>query len=144
MCSIPRKREQSRKIAGKLWETSQKERCIKGPAVMLGSSHTGSALVKALGNIGLINFNGWHEVQNNTYFHNKVCPGKSARACRPNACVEAKTAYFYSFGAFPRSVGIFSTTRVLQRNLLCSISLCVHIFTMGLPLTYLRMTWEAQ
>lgn len=61
-----------------------------------------------------------------------------------NACVEAKMAwkyaacaYFYSFGDFPRTVGIFSTTRVLQRNLLCSISLCVHILQWG----YLWPAW---
>lgn len=72
-------------------------------------------------------------------FHNKVCEGMHAKCMRgaKMAWKYAACAYFYSFGAFPRSVGIFSTTRLLQRNLLCSISLCVHILQWG----YLWPTW---
>lgn len=63
------------KLLGSSGNSVKKKDAIKGPAVILGSSHTGSALVKALGNQGPINFSGWHTVQNNKYFSQQSLRG---------------------------------------------------------------------
>lgn len=151
MRSIPRKREQGRKMLGSSGKSVKKKEAIKGPAVILGSGHTGSALVKALGNQGPINLNGWHGVQNNKYFSQqsvscKVCEGTYAKYTHGSQngmeiCCLRILLFIWGFSKICRD--IFHNKTFTVQFTVQYFPLRSH-FTTGLPLTYFSTTWEAQ
>lgn len=137
----------------KCWEAlgnqSKRKKQLKVPPwSWLGSSHTGSGLVKALGNQGPINFNRRHIVQNNKYFSQqsvswRVCEGIYAKFMHGSQNgMELSSLHIFLF-----IWGFSKSCRDIFHNKTFTVQFTAQYFTftftMGSPLTYLSVRWKA-
>lgn len=142
----------------KCWEAlgnqSKRKMQLKVPPwSWLGSSHTGSGLVKALGNQEPINFNGRHIVQNNKYFSQqrvswRVCERIRAKFTRGSQNGMERSSlhiflFIWGFSKICRDI-FHNKTFTVQFTARYFTFTFTFKFTMGSPLTYLSGRWKAQ